>query len=534
MYSSNDKNPIWSQLDNHRDEITQKSISELFKENPNRESDFSTSFENLWIDVSKQLIDSKTFSLFSDLIEESKIKNSLSDMMSGSPVNSTEEKPALHTALRASRNSKILVDGVDVIPEITETLEKMEEFSHSVRDGKLLGATNSPIKSVVAVGIGGSHLGLSMACKALSELSHPELTIKFCSSIDPIELTQSLSGLDPETTIFVVTSKSFSTKETLSLMENAKDWLNNSIGMKELSKHIVGVTNNKAKAIDLGLEESMVFEIPDWVGGRFSLSSAAGLVLMISIGPEKFFQLLSGMNKIDEKTLSEPFESNGVLILSLIDIWNRSFLNHPTMAIVPYSSQMSDFPFYLQQLMMESLGKSNLADGQETKGPIGSVVWGATGTESQHAFFQFLHQGTDVVPCEMISFSKVNDNTFQEQKNTLFANLIAQTEALAFGSVNKEKGSKGRTDLKGNRPSTVILAPELSPYILGQLIALYEHRTVASGMIWGINPFDQWGVEFGKNLAVEIELELNKKSSSKMNSFLSKNLLQKFEEFKDF
>ena len=204
------------------------------------------------------------------------------------------------------------------------------------------------------------------------------------------------------------------------------------------------------------------------------------------------------------------------------------------MAIVPYSSQMSDFPFYLQQLMMESLGKSNLADGQETKGPIGSVVWGATGTESQHAFFQFLHQGTDVVPCEMISFSKVNDNTFQEQKNTLFANLIAQTEALAFGSVNKEKGSKGRTDLKGNRPSTVILAPELSPYILGQLIALYEHRTVASGMIWGINPFDQWGVEFGKNLAVEIELELNKKSSSKMNSFLSKNLLKKFEEFKDF
>ena len=317
MYSSNDKNPIWSQLDNHRDEITQKSISELFKENPNRESDFSTSFENLWIDVSKQLIDSKTFSLFSDLIEESKIKNSLSDMMSGSPVNSTEEKPALHTALRASRNSKILVDGVDVIPEITETLEKMEEFSHSVRDGKLLGATNSPIKSVVAVGIGGSHLGLSMACKALSELSHPELTIKFCSSIDPIELTQSLSGLDPETTIFVVTSKSFSTKETLSLMENAKDWLNNSIGMTELSKHIVGVTNNKAKALDLGLEESMVFEIPDWVGGRFSLSSAAGLVLMISIGPEKFFQLLSGMNKIDEKTLSEPFESNGVLILSL-------------------------------------------------------------------------------------------------------------------------------------------------------------------------------------------------------------------------
>ena len=534
MYSSAEKNQIWLQLEKHRKEISQKSLSELFKENPDRVDDLSISFESLWIDVSRQLINSETVKLFSELVEESKIKKFLSDMMSGDPVNSTEKKPALHTALRASKDSKILVEGIDVVPKITETLEKMTDFSVQIRDGKLLGATNSPIKSVVAVGIGGSHLGLSMAYKALSKFSHTDLTIKFCSSIDPIELTQTLNGLDPETTIFVVTSKSFNTKETLLLMENVKDWLNQSIGKTELSKHLVGVTSNKEKAIKLGIPESMVFEIPDWVGGRFSLSSAAGLVLMISIGPKEFFQLLSGMNKIDNRTLSEPFNSNGVLILSMIDIWNRSFLNHPTMAIIPYSSQMSDFPSYLQQLMMESLGKNSLADGRELQGPVGSIVWGATGTESQHAFFQFLHQGTDVVPCEMLGFAKTNDQTTQEQKNVLFANLIAQSEALAFGSNHQEKNTKGKTNLEGNRPSTVILAPELTPFILGQLIALYEHRTVASGLAWGINPFDQWGVELGKNLAVDFELELNRETPSKIENYSSKKLLQKFREFKNF
>ena len=355
-------------------------------------------------------------------------------MMAGSPVNSTEKKPALHTALRAPKDSRILVEGKDVVPKITETLEKMEEFSRHIRNGKLLGSTGAPIKSVVALGIGGSNLGSSMAHKALSKFAHPEITIKFCSSIDAVDLDQTLDGLNPETTLFLVTSKSFDTRETLLLMENAKKWLEGSIVATGLSKHFVGITSSRDKAINFGFEESMIFDLPDWVGGRFSLSSAAGLVLMISIGPDEFSHLLSGMNRIDNKTVSESLETNGALLLAVIDIWNRSFLDYPTMAVIPYSSQMSYFPQYLQQLMMESLGKNNRNDEHEFGSSVGSVVWGATGTESQHAFFQFLHQGTDVVPCEMLGFSSSYDPSNQDQQNSLFANLLAQSETLAFGS----------------------------------------------------------------------------------------------------
>ena len=527
---------IWSSLEKHYSAISQKSLNELFNENPDRGSDFSTSFENLWIDISKQLVDSKTIELFSDLAEESKVNQFFLDMMAGNPVNLTEKKPALHTALRAPKDAKILVDGKNVVPEVIKTLEKMEEFSHRIRNKKLLGATGAPITSVVALGIGGSNLGLSMAHKALSKFTHTEITIEFCSSIDAVDLAQTLDGLNPETTIFVVTSKSFNTKETLVLMENAKEWLNNSIDITGLSKHLVGITSSRDRAINSGIEESMIFELPDWVGGRFSLSSAAGLVLMISIGPDEFFHLLSGMNKIDNKTVSEPFESNGTLILALTDIWNRSFLNYPTMSVIPYSNQMSYFPSYLQQLMMESLGKSSPTDGHELGSSIGSVIWGAIGTESQHAFFQFLHQGTDVVPCEMIGFASPYDPSHQEQQNSLFANLLAQSEALAFGSDAEKEDSMHNKKLKGNRPSTVILAPKLTPFILGQLIALYEHRTVASGIVWGVNPFDQWGVELGKSIAVNIELEINDNSSSKIKTVRnssSEKLLEKFRTFRD-
>ena len=516
MYSSSNKNQIWSSLEEHCKEISKKSLIELFNENPERSTDFSTSFGDLWVDISKQIVDSKTIQLLSDLAEESKINQFFEDMMTGSPVNLTEKKPALHTALRAPKDSKILVEGKDVVPSISETLEKMEKFSHHIRNGKLLGSTGAPITSVVALGIGGSNLGSVMALKALSKFAHSEITIKFCSSIDAVDLDQTLDQLNPETTIFLVTSKSFNTKETLLLMENAKKWLEGSIVATGLSKHLVGITSSRDKAINCGLEGSMVFDIPDWVGGRFSLSSAAGLALMISIGPDEFSNLLSGMNRIDNKTASESFESNGALLLALTDIWNRSFLDYPTMAVIPYSSQMSYFPPYLQQLMMESLGKNNQNDEHGLGNSIGSVVWGATGTESQHAFFQFLHQGTDVVPCEMLGFSSSYEDSHQEQQqqHSLFANLLAQSEALAFGS-STEEDLIPEKKLKGNRPSTVILAPKLTPFILGQLISLYEHRTVASGVIWGVNPFDQWGVELGKSIATDIELELHEPSSSR-------------------
>ncbi len=536
MDSSHNKTQILSSLEEHRNRLSKKSLIELFNENSNRGIDFSTAFGDLWIDISKQLIDSTTIGLLADLADESKINQFFSDMMAGSPVNWTEQKPALHTALRASRDSKILVEGKNIIPDINETLEKMEEFSDSIRNGKLLGATGAPVTSVVALGIGGSNLGSLMAYKALSNFTHREIDIRFCSSIDPVDLNQTLNGLNPETTIFVITSKSFNTKETLVLMENAKKWLEDSIGIEGFSKHLVGITGSREKATNLGIEETMIFDLPDWVGGRFSLSSAAGLVLMISIGPDQFFHLLSGMEEIDNKTLSEHFESNGTLLLSLIDIWNRSFLNYPTMAVVPYSSQMSYFPAYLQQLMMESLGKNIRRDRHGFDNSVGSVIWGATGTEGQHAFFQFLHQGTDVIPCEMLGFSNSYNEALQEQQNSLFANLLAQTEALAFGSYPEKEDLTPEKKLEGNRPSTVILAPKLTPFILGQLIALYEHRTVASGVVWGVNPFDQWGVESGKSIAVDIELEMNKGSSSetmtKRNSS-SEKLLEKFKIFRN-
>jgi glucose-6-phosphate isomerase len=536
MYSSSNKNQIWSSLEEHRKEISKKSLFELFNENPNRGSDFSTSFEDLWVDISKQTVNSKTIQLLSDLAEESKINQFFVDMMAGSPVNSTEKKPALHTALRAPKDSKILVEGKNVVPKIAETLEKMEEFSHHIRNGKLLGATGVPITSVVALGIGGSNLGSSMAHEALSKFTHSEITIKFCSSIDAVDLDRTLDGLNPETTIFLVTSKSFNTRETLLLMENAKEWLKGAMVATGLPKHFVGITSSRDKAINSGLEESMVFDLPDWVGGRFSLSSAAGLVLMISIGPDEFFHLLSGMNRIDNKTVSESFESNGTLLLALTDIWNRSFLDYPTMAVIPYSSQMSNFPPYLQQLMMESLGKNNRNDEHGLGSSVGSVIWGATGTESQHAFFQFLHQGTDVVPCEMLGFSSSYDDSHQEQQNSLFANLLAQSETLAFGSDIEEEDLMREKKLEGNRPSTVILTPKLTPFILGQLISLYEHRTVASGVIWGVNPFDQWGVELGKNVATDIELEMSSTSSSKKTvtrDSSTEKLLERFKIFRD-
>ena len=327
MDSSYNKTQILSSLEEHRNRLSKKSLIELFNENSNRGIDFSTAFGDLWIDISKQLIDSTTIGLLADLADESKINQFFSDMMAGSPVNWTEQKPALHTALRAPRDSKILVEGKNIIPDINETLEKMEEFSDSIRNGKLLGATGAPVTSVVALGIGGSNLGSLMAYKALSNFAHREIDIRFCSSIDPVDLNQTLNGLNPETTIFVITSKSFNTKETLVLMENAKKWLEDSIGIEGFSKHLVGITGSREKATNLGIEETMIFDLPDWVGGRFSLSSAAGLVLMISIGPDEFFHLLSGMEEIDNKTLSEHFESNGTLLLSLIDIWNLSLIH---------------------------------------------------------------------------------------------------------------------------------------------------------------------------------------------------------------
>ena len=534
MRTSENKKPIWTKLEKHSKILKKKTLRDLFELDPNRNSYLSTQFGDIWIDISKQKLTKETIVLFSELIEESNVYEYLKNMLNGEPVNKTENRPALHTALRSKKDANIKVNGFDVVPEIQKNLKKMSELSNAIRDGKLLGATGLPIRSVVAIGVGGSNLGISMACKALSQFAHPDLDIRFSSNVDGSAITDALEGLEPEATIFVITSKSFTTSETMTSMKTAKSWLKNSIPVSDLSSHLIAITGAQEKALDLGIEPKNIFQLPEWVGGRFSLASAAGLVLMISIGPELFKELLSGMRLIDEKIISEPINSNGALILGVLDVWNRSFFDHQTMAVVPYSSRMSEFPAFLQQLMMESLGKQNPIDHSIKEQAIGSIIWGSVGTDSQHAFFQFLHQGGTVVPCDLIGFVNSDNDPRNAHHSSLFANLIAQSKALAFGNIDTSPELEKEKTLIGDRPSTVIIAPELTPRVLGQLIALYEHRTVIAGIVWGVNPFDQWGVELGKKLARSIETELNGQDASlnKSHDSSTQDLIKRFKELR--
>ena len=510
----------WEALKSHSTEVSKISLRDHFAQDPNRANRFSIEVGDLWIDYSKQPITTTTIDLLIELAAEREVSDFIQQMAAGEKVNETENRPALHTALRATGETTINIAGTNIVPIVQKNLEQMTALANKIRTGKQPTSNNSSIRSVVSLGVGGSYLGPAMAIEALADYADPNIDLRFVSNLDRAELTDTLKDLDPLQTLIVIISKSFTTSETLIAAESAKAWLTNKISETDLGLHLAAVTSVPERAISAGIDPELVFYLPEWVGGRFSLPSAVGLPLMISIGPDAFIQLLTGMRKIDEHIANTSEEICGPIILGLIDVWLRSFLGSNSLAVVPYSSRMDLFPKFLQQLMMESLGKRIDVNGNQLKIPTGGVLWGSTGTNAQHTFFQFLHQGTEITPCDMIGFARTKHDPENTHQDALIANLLAQSSALAFGRIESEIDKthselKAHKETPGNRPSNVILAPELSPEILGQLVALYEYRTITAGKIWGINPFDQWGVELGKELASQINTEIT--SSEAMN-----------------
>ena len=485
--------PAWAALADLAGRAGVVSLRERFALDPSRSEHFAGGVGDLWVDWSRHPVDDEVMGLLCDLSEQRDVSGFCARMLAGDMVNPTEGRSATHTALRAS-------DG-------DETLGRMADLAGSIRDGSYTGATGEPVRAVVSLGIGGSYLGPTMAHEALAHLAHPDVTVRFSSSLDGADLTAALDGLDPATTLVVVCSKSFTTPETMVAADAATAWLREGVG-DDLSLHLAAATAAPQRADDRGLDPDLVFPLAESVGGRFSLPSAVGLALMVAIGPEAFRAMLAGMRVVDRHLGETPVAANVPVLLGLLDVWHRSFLGVTSLAVVPYNHALRRLPDHLQQVMMESLGKRVTADGSPTDGPTGPVVWGAGGTDAQHAFFQLLHQGTDVVPVDLIGVARSVVDPLGARHEALMANLLAQAEALAFGRTEAETATLGvAPDLvahrafPGNRPSTVVLLPELSPSTLGQLVALYEHRTVVQAAVWGINPFDQWGVEFGKDLA---------------------------------
>ncbi len=503
----------WTALERHRDELSGASLRDLFAGDPQRADAMSLAVGDLWVDYSKQVLSRATIPMLCDLAEERGVAGFLAGMLDGDRVNTTEERPALHTALRAPEGTSVIVDGADVVPGVHDTISRMADLAEDLRAGRRSGSTGRPITALVSLGIGGSHLGPAMASEALAHLRHPGVEVRFSSNLDGADISAALEGLDPETTMVLVCSKSFTTTETLVAAGTAAAWLADSAG--DPSAHLVAATASADRARSFGIQPGMVLPLPEWVGGRFSLPSAVGLGLMVSIGAEAFTEMLAGMRLVDEHLASSAFEANVPVLLGLLDVWNRSFLGSSSLAVVPYSARLAGLPAWLQQLSMESLGKRVTASGRPVGGSTGAVVWGAPGTDGQHAFFQLLHQGTDTIPCDLIGVARPVADPGGAHHDGLFANMLAQAEALAFGMTADEVAAAGRPPglvahgtVPGNRPSTTILLPELTPSTLGQLVALYEHRTAVAGAVWGVNPFDQWGVELGKTLASRITAEL--------------------------
>lgn len=508
--------PQWQALQDHHDTIAGSHLREMFAADPQRGTKLSISAAGLFLDYSKHRLTAETMDLLFDLAEAAGLPGRIEAMFAGEHINVTEDRAVMHVALRAPRDAVIEVDGVNVVPLVHDVLDRMSEFSERVRSGDWKGFTGKAIKAVVNIGIGGSDLGPAMACSALAGYARRDLDMRFVSNVDGDDLAETLADLDPETTLFIICSKTFGTVETLTNARSARAWLIESLGSEEaVSSHFVAVSAHASRVADFGIDTANMFEFWDWVGGRYSMDSAVGLSIMISIGPDRFREMLSGFRSIDEHFRVTPPRRNLPVIMGLIGIWYIEFFGAQSQAILPYSRYLGRFSAYLQQLDMESNGKSTRLDGSPVTYDTGPVVWGQPGTNGQHAFFQLLHQGTRMIPCDFLGFLRpVHD--LDGHHDLLMANLFAQTEALAFGRTAEEVSEAGvpaaqvpHRTFAGNRPSSTLLAPELSPYVLGQLVALYEHKVFVQGVIWDIDSFDQWGVELGKQLATAIVPELS-------------------------
>ncbi len=479
-------------------------LRELFSGDPDRGRRYVLEMADLRVDFAKQTVDDDILAALIGVADEAGVAQRRDAMFAGEHINVTEDRPVLHVALRTPQGASITVDGQDVVPAVHDVLRRMGDFADRVRDGSWTGATGQRIHTVVNIGIGGSDLGPAMAYQALEAYRHPDLTAHFVSNVDGANIAGVLAGLDPAQTMFVISSKTFTTIETLTNARTARAWLTDALGEGSVPKHFVAVSTNVDEVAEFGIDTANMFEFWEWVGGRYSVESAIGLTLMISIGPERFTEFLAGSHAVDEHFRTAPLPKNVPVVLGMIGVWNANVLGFDTKAVLPYAQELARFPAYLQQLDMESNGKSVRLDGSPVSMATGPIVWGEPGTNGQHAFYQLLHQGTRVVPADFIGFANPH-HAYREHHDLLVANLIAQTEALAFG---KDRPGEPHRSFAGNRPSTTILAPRLTPSVLGQLIALYEHIVFVQGCIWGIDSFDQWGVELGKELANRITPEL--------------------------
>ncbi|MGW1030191.1 glucose-6-phosphate isomerase [Streptomyces sp. NPDC002577] len=512
-----DQLPEWTELAKHRVEFGDLHLRELFAWDPGRAELFTVRVGDLLIDYSKHLITDETLALLQDLAKARGVTALRDAMFRGEKINVTEQRAVLHTALRAPRDAVIEVDGENVVPAVHAVLDRMSAFAEQVRSGAWTGHTGEHIRTVVNIGIGGSDLGPAMAYEALRPYTARDLDFRFVSNVDGADLHEAVRDLDPAQTLFIVASKTFTTIETITNATSARSWLLAGLGAGDeaVAKHFVALSTNTAKVSEFGIDTANMFEFWDWVGGRYSYPSAIGLSLMIAIGPEKFREMLDGFRLVDEHFRTAPPEANAPLLLGLLGVWYGSFFDAQSHAVLPYSHYLSKFTAYLQQLDMESNGKSVDRKGNSVGWQTGPVVWGTPGTNGQHAYYQLIHQGTKVVPADLIGFAAPVEELSQElkdQHDLLMANLFAQGQALAFGRTSDEVRAEGTAEeqvphrtFPGNKPTTTILAPSLTPSVLGQLIALYEHKVFVQGAIWDIDSFDQWGVELGKVLAKRIE-----------------------------
>jgi glucose-6-phosphate isomerase len=507
MATSITSTPAWRDLTTLEDRGRGLDLRELFASDPERTEKLTCEAGDLHVDLSKHLVDDEIVEALITVAEATGLQERIEGMFSGEHINSTEDRAVLHVALRSARGERFVVDGEDVVPAVHEVLDRMARFAEKVRSGEWVGQTGERIHHVVNIGIGGSDLGPAMAYRALRSYRHPEIEAHYVSNVDPAHLSSVLDLVDPQSTLFIVASKTFTTLETLANARSARAWLVDALGEEAVGKHFVAVSTNQEEVSRFGIDTDNMFEFWDWVGGRYSLVSAIGLSVMIAVGADQFTEMLGGFRVIDHHFRTQPLASNVPALLGLIGIWYRNVLALPTYAVLPYSQDLERFPAYLQQLDMESNGKRVRLDGETVGIETGPIIWGEPGTNGQHAFYQLLHQGTTVVPADLIGFIEPNDD-LGGQHDILMANLIAQAEALAFGKTTEEVAAAGvapqlitHRSFPGNRPTSVVVAPRLTPSLLGQLIALYEHKVFTQGVVWGINSFDQWGVELGKELA---------------------------------
>jgi glucose-6-phosphate isomerase len=525
--------PAWKALEAHYQRIRELHLRDFFADDPGRSDRMSAEAVGLYLDYSKNRITGETLGLLLQLAEESGLRARIDAMFGGEKINLTEQRAVLHTALRAPKGTAIVVDGENVVPRVHAVLEKMARFCDRVRSGAWLGHTGRRIRNVVNIGIGGSDLGPVMAYEALKYYSDRALTFRFVSNVDGTDFAEAVQDLDPSETLFIISSKTFTTLETMTNAHTARDWSLAGLGGSERSvaKHFVAVSTNREGVEKFGIDPSNMFEFWDWVGGRYSMDSAIGLSTMLAVGPSHFHAMLNGFHQVDEHFRTAPFEQNLPVLMGLLAVWYTDFFRAQTIAVLPYEQYLKRFPAYLQQLTMESNGKHVTLDGVDVDYQTGPIYWGEPGTNGQHSFYQLIHQGTRLIPCDFIAFVQPL-NPLGRHHDILLANVFAQTEALAFGKTAEQVKAEGTPDwlvphrvFEGNRPSNTILAERLTPETLGKLVALYEHSVFTQGTVWSVNSFDQWGVELGKALAQRIIPELESREEPRLDHDSSTNTL---------